>query len=1097
VARPQMLYVGNQGAIIYPAIGNAEIGAGDKGTVSFWYHPCSTDVRNSLWRVTVDDENLLQIRRYRQQYLWETVADGAIVGIDTTSDTVAWRLIVGTWDFSGGAGNGVLRLYLDGQEVPESPATSATAPIGPASEMRVGPGTSNSWSFSHAVYDGLSIWDEVMTAEQVSALYAKGRRHTPQESDGAGRLLFRASWDGQYDAEIAEGGGTATPQGEADQYCRLDIGGSRHGQRFGYRLGTPKHDDSENDRVPLFAVLARTNYGGVTVTNGEEWSVLAIDASNSPHPVGASLAPWLSPPTEPMTLSFAVHVASEGVPMNTAISIGPLSYYHGTGKDFLCDTGCTTSTLTSEGLWESEDFWAGAEVSVITGPASGQKLKALSYDASTRTITVDGQFSEAPESGNVAIVEFPRRAEPFQAGGSNYRLECDLSQSHDGIERFSVVECAVGGVMGYFCVDKGRIQQYPSTVDGGEVFFGKRGGDVIEEWTCDVLLERIEIEGPGLCQSTDGADDAFMVKDPDTGESTKVWRADAISRITRQPTQYSSPSQVQDEFTEAGTWREALQRFPDWMEYDRANDRLIAAVVGEDAGGVARVGYIWGTWNESTGRVEWTDDPDPGNPVFELEALEEVLEGKGNLYNRFVSLGGVFETVEGSWAMTFIATVGDPDGYVTCALTGAPDKYSFDPAVHFHPEDNPLTPFYGGRDKVVPEGGGIGFFANRDAAHQFVRNRYAADPSRRFWGYARAKAVLNYDAQYQEQLARPLACVVTGDFKNVRNVPWRNTNLVPRYGWFHYPYPQWYSASTLGLIVDDGGVNESDVNLYVAEDGVHLLKPLAAPLIPRNSPPFNAAYLSPVSLPVRLGKRRLYWYREGKSGNNFNLAVMRLDEEALYVLNSGETSGELETCELRKPTAGWSELKVNVDPKEGQVRVAVIDADTEEPIAGYGYSDCDSIGEGVGVRITWNTAGLSEVTAERIRLRFEFSRSTPANGSPELYSWAALPPDASERPRCSDAKVEGETNPTKVANPKPRFSWTYEDPGERPQSAFHILVAASQEKLDENVGDLWDSGIVFSESHEAKYDGTELSGDTTYFWKVSVRNSEGAWSEAW
>ncbi len=110
--------------------------------------------------------------------------------------------------------------------------------------------------------------------------------------------------------------------------------------------------------------------------------------------------------------------------------------------------------------------------------------------------------------------------------------------------------------------------------------------------------------------------------------------------------------------------------------------------------------------------------------------------------------------------------------------------------------------------------------------------------------------------------------------------------------------------------------------------------------------------------------------------------------------------------------------------------------------------------------------------------------------------WTALP-DTSDWPSSSEAKVEGKTNPPKVANPAPEFSWQYDDPEQRPQSAFHLLVATSAELLDENVGDLWDSGVVLSDAHQTKYQGIELGSETTYFWKVRVRNSEGRWSEQW
>ncbi|MCD6361112.1 MAG: hypothetical protein J7M38_09625, partial [Armatimonadetes bacterium] len=687
--------------------------------------------------------------------------------------------------------------------------------------------------------------------------------------------------------------------------------------------------------------------------------------------------------------------------------------------------------------------------------------------------------------------------EPFQSWGSQYRLECDLTQNSSGQKRFTGIECAIGGTRGYVCVDKGRVQHYPDRLYPESIVFGKREEGMVADWECTMWIEQIEMRGPTRYQSTDVPDDIFMVKDPETNESTKVWRKRKVHRITRAPEQYPDPAAVQAEIVEPGTWRDTIIRFPSWMEYDAANEQLWAPVLAADAEGVQRVGYIIGKWNENSGRVEWSDDPDPRNPLFTLDELQAVLGGKGSYYNTFGFINGVFQTADGTWAMTMALGMGTPDGMVACALTGAPDKYSFDPAEHFHPEDNPITPFQGGRDKVVPEGGGIGYFGNRDCEHRFVENRYATDPSQRFWGYARTKTELHIGDMYHLQPARPLSCVVTGDFKNVRNVPWRHQALVPYYAFFHYPHPEWYSASTVGFVVDDGGVTQSNVSLYASDDGYNFQVPLDVAIVQRGTAPFNGTYMAPDCVPVQLGKRRIYWYRNGKVGLDFNMATIRMDGETLYALDEDETEGELDTCELRRPAAGWSELKVNVDPKGGTVKVAVLDSATDEPVAGYGLDDCDTINEGIAERVTWNGSGLSELSLDAVRLRFRLTRPSAEAASPELYAWRALPPQNDERPWCRTPKVEGKSNPTKVANLTPELSWEYGDPGNRPQSAFHVLVASSYELLDQNVGDMWDSGTVYSDAHSVHYGGAELASETTYFWKVRVRNSEGVWSEEW
>jgi hypothetical protein len=147
--------------------------------------------------------------------------------------------------------------------------------------------------------------------------------------------------------------------------------------------------------------------------------------------------------------------------------------------------------------------------------------------------------------------------------------------------------------------------------------------------------------------------------------------------------------------------------------------------------------------------------------------------------------------------------------------------------------------------------------------------------------------------------------------------------------------------------------------------------------------------------------------------------------------------------------------------------------------------------------VTWNGLGLVEVTEGEIRLEFKFSRPDGTAGSPELYSWMIAAPLRGQEPQVSGVQVEGEDNPVSVASAEPKLSWTYQDPHDRDQSAYHLLVASSQAKLDANEGNLWDSGVVLSEEPEAKYAGVELGSEQTYFWKVRVRNSEGVWSEEW
>jgi alpha-L-rhamnosidase len=92
------------------------------------------------------------------------------------------------------------------------------------------------------------------------------------------------------------------------------------------------------------------------------------------------------------------------------------------------------------------------------------------------------------------------------------------------------------------------------------------------------------------------------------------------------------------------------------------------------------------------------------------------------------------------------------------------------------------------------------------------------------------------------------------------------------------------------------------------------------------------------------------------------------------------------------------------------------------------------------------------------------------------------------------------TNPLGIDDMEPPLSWqlTSNQRGQK-QTAYRILVASSQENLDKNVGDLWDSGRIKSgQSTPIQYNGTPLQSRTECFWKVMVWDKDGqpsAWSE--
>jgi len=64
------------------------------------------------------------------------------------------------------------------------------------------------------------------------------------------------------------------------------------------------------------------------------------------------------------------------------------------------------------------------------------------------------------------------------------------------------------------------------------------------------------------------------------------------------------------------------------------------------------------------------------------------------------------------------------------------------------------------------------------------------------------------------------------------------------------------------------------------------------------------------------------------------------------------------------------------------------------------------------------------------------------------------------------------------------------------QTAYEILVATSQAKLEENIGDVWDSGRTDGALTPAvAFAGKALAPDTVYSWKVRVWDKRGAPSE--
>ena len=100
---------------------------------------------------------------------------------------------------------------------------------------------------------------------------------------------------------------------------------------------------------------------------------------------------------------------------------------------------------------------------------------------------------------------------------------------------------------------------------------------------------------------------------------------------------------------------------------------------------------------------------------------------------------------------------------------------------------------------------------------------------------------------------------------------------------------------------------------------------------------------------------------------------------------------------------------------------------------------------------------------------------------------------SSPRPSSSQVKpvslrCEYLTNPLSVDAANPRLSWVIEsqDRGVL-QTAYEVLVASTPKLLEQNHGDLWESGKIESDqSNQVRYGGAALSSRTMCYWKVRV-----------
>ncbi len=94
----------------------------------------------------------------------------------------------------------------------------------------------------------------------------------------------------------------------------------------------------------------------------------------------------------------------------------------------------------------------------------------------------------------------------------------------------------------------------------------------------------------------------------------------------------------------------------------------------------------------------------------------------------------------------------------------------------------------------------------------------------------------------------------------------------------------------------------------------------------------------------------------------------------------------------------------------------------------------------------------------------------------------------------SGESIEMQINPEGLAAEKPRFSWLLNSSGrDVRQSAWQLMVAASDKDLKCGKNLIWDSGQVKSDQSQlVEYAGPELMSGRKYYWRVKVWTDDGA-----
>ncbi len=1142
------LWIDVRGSGLYwPAAGNVDTSATGKGTLAYWTKAPNYSyyqIEQYLWRIWVDSDNFVSSRGrgIRVKSGGTSYHSGSIDNNIPTEKRGKPEFHVLTWDFAAGE----IRAYYDDATAAHDPVTGVPAPVSSPAGIYPGPTYVADWASAewwiqrcaNQEFYLLGIWDEVMSEAQISALYAQGH-HTCvfQPDDGPGTLTFRLKFDNGLAADIAEGEGDwAQDDGaSADRFCLAEDGIRTLGTAI-YPLGTPRHDESADDRKPLHSVClvmyGESNHRNHTTdTNETNYAKLKLEGLNVKR--GGAYYPATP---KPGTYRQLIHVPDNGVtPAGYEMGIGPIAYIHypfagsgvydwGSGRSFqvVSDGGNSASSFKTNLGDFADDYWNGAVLTFVTGNCVARRLLVTDWDNTTKFITVEANLPATPGAGSIAVVNPYSRicgqdsTETFH----EHCIEASLWARHDSSRHFVQLEWynappANGQSVPTLRYEKGRTVSLPGCgqVTGGrgsnygmwywdDGYYDQPGGTNLEIW-----LEKIEIGGPQTYQILrrdarghgPALADNFMVMARDSvgsrGDSVKVWHEQNMAWHKQRPTKISDYQSVTADLQASGTWRYSTGP-PIVVDYDADAEVVTAAIDGTDSGGTTRLGYIQGHWDDEIGRIVWEDETPPtgkSNPVLDTATLR--FERESDSPRTEFWSHKVIQALDGTWSLMYGGRTDTADEASIYALHGAPDRWSFDHASQFAGEV--VTKGGKGIDIMMPWGNGYHPWGNAHIYGPIFRNPYAQATERQYLAFMSAKTIFHNGTTWNDT-QRPVVTFAGTDIKSLAPLPY-NREISPG------PAPEAHQISgdmlgqedCIGLLIEWTSGATCGIGLYTSEDALHFqeLWPTNASLnafIPQGELSGEGTRLVPGAT-FRLGDKRIYYYFWG-SYRNF--AWCRYNGETWYSLDDTQTAGYLETAILERPAAGWGEVYFNVELNDGDIEVEVLDPATEQPVAGYGLDDYDGLNSGLDQQLTWQSAGLSELTNDYLRLRIHVSRPQATDDSPQLFAWE-LRSKVLQYPAATELKVEGKVNPANVLDPTPTFSWTYYHAAGKQQSAYQIIVASSMELLENNIGDLWDSGVVLSSETTATYPGTALQDQQTYFWKVRVRSSEGVWSEEW